>query len=90
MTPSTRFWPFLTIRVLKDQLKLFDKAIQEQMKVIPNTLTSVKGFGPVYASGILAEIGDTNCFKNQAALASLPVFAGVNINPASIPLTILI
>lgn len=59
----------VSIRTLKDQLKLFDKAIEEQMKVIPNTLTSVKGIGPVYAAGIIAEIGDIHRFKNQAALA---------------------
>jgi transposase len=59
---------------LKDQLKLFDKAIEEQMKVVPNTLTSVKGIGSVYAAGIIAEIGDINRFKNQAALAK---FAGI-------------
>jgi transposase len=64
----------LAIRALKDQLKLFDKAIEEQMKVIPNTLTSVKGIGPVYAAGIIAEIGDIHRFKNQAALAK---FAGI-------------
>jgi transposase len=64
----------VAIRALKDQLKLFDKAIEEQMKVVPNTLTSVKGIGPVYAAGIIAEIGDINRFKNQAALAK---FAGI-------------
>lgn len=64
----------VAIRALKDQLKLFDKAIEEQMKVIPNTLTSVKGIGPVYAAGIIAEIGDIHRFKNQAALAK---FAGI-------------
>jgi len=62
------------IKSLKDQLKLFDKAIEEHMKIIPNTLTSVKGIGPVYAAGIIAEIGDINRFKNQAALAK---FAGI-------------
>jgi len=64
----------VAIRALKDQLKLFDKAIEEQMKVVPNTLTSVKGIGSVYAAGIIAEIGDINRFKNQAALAK---FAGI-------------
>ncbi|NSW92572.1 MAG: IS110 family transposase [Firmicutes bacterium] len=64
----------IAIRALKDQLRLFDKAIEEQMKVIPNTLTSVKGIGPVYAAGIIAEIGDIGRFKNHAALAK---FAGI-------------
>jgi transposase len=64
----------VAIRALKDQLKLFDKAIEEHMKVIPNTLTLVKGIRPVYAAGIIAEIGDIKRFKNQAALAK---FAGI-------------
>ncbi len=64
----------VSIRTLKDQLKLFDKAIEEQMKIIPNTLTSVKGIGPVYAAGLIAEIGDIKNFKNQASLAK---FAGI-------------
>ena len=39
------------------------------MELIPNTLTSVGGIGPVYSAGIIAEIGDINRFPNQAALA---------------------
>ena len=63
-----------TIKTLKDQLSLFDNAIEEIMKTIPHTLTSVKGIGPVYATGIIAEISDINRFKNQAALAK---YAGI-------------
>jgi transposase len=65
---------YVAIKALKDQLKSFDKAIEAQLKVIPNTLTSVKGIGPVYTAGIIAEIGDINRFSNQAALAK---FAGI-------------
>ena len=46
-----------------------DKAIEKQLVLIPNTLTSVKGIGLVYASGIIAEIGDINRFNNHAGLA---------------------
>jgi transposase len=42
--------------------------------VIPNTLTSVKGIGPVYSAGIIAEVGDIHRFKNQAALANTQVW----------------
>lgn len=62
------------IKAYKEQLKIFDKAIEEQAKLIPNTLTSVKGIGPVYSAGIIAEIGDIHRFKDQAALAK---FAGI-------------
>ncbi|NLM77181.1 MAG: IS110 family transposase [Ruminococcaceae bacterium] len=64
-----------TIRFYAQQLKDYDKLIEAQMTGIPNTLTSIKGIGPVYAAGILAEIGDVNRFKDQAALAS---FAGLS------------
>lgn len=46
---------FATMNANKEQLKILDKAIEEQFKLIPNTLTSVKGIGLVYAAGIAAE-----------------------------------
>lgn len=58
-----------SIRAMEQQIKAFDKAIADQMTLIPNTLTSIKGIGPVFSAGILAEIGDINRFPNQAALA---------------------
>jgi transposase len=58
-----------TIRFHQHQLKQYNKAIAQLMKSIPNTLTSIKGIGPVYAAGILAEIGEITRFKDQAALA---------------------
>ena len=39
------------------------------MALIPNTLQSIPGVGPVYAAGIIAEIGEINRFNSQAALA---------------------
>ena len=58
-----------TIRLLQGQVKEYDKAIEKQLSTIPNTLTSVKGIGLVYAAGIIAEIGDINRFPSQASLA---------------------
>ena len=58
-----------SMRAMESQIKEFDKAIAEQVKLIPNTLQSIPGIGPVYSAGIIAEIGDINRFKNQAALA---------------------
>ena len=57
------------MRAMEQQIKAFDKAIADQMELIPNTLTSIKGIGPVYSAGIIAEIGDINRFPNQASLA---------------------
>lgn len=64
-----------TIRFYEHQLKDYDQLIEAQMTGIPNTLTSIKGIGPVYAAGIIAEIGDVTRFKDQAALAN---FAGLS------------
>lgn len=58
-----------TMRAMDAQIKALDKAIAQQMTIIPNTLTSVKGIGPVYAAGLIAEIGDVNRFDSQASLA---------------------
>ncbi len=58
-----------SIRALDAQIKAFDKAIADQIELIPNTLRSIKGIGPVYSAGIIAEIGDINRFPNQATLA---------------------
>lgn len=58
-----------TIRLLQGQVKEYDKAIEKQLSAIPNTLTSVKGIGLVYAAGIIAEIGDIRRFPSQASLA---------------------
>ena len=58
-----------SIKALEAQIKEFDKAIAAQMELIPNTLASIKGIGPVYSAGIIAEIGDINRFPNQAKLA---------------------
>ena len=58
-----------SMRALESQIKSLDRYIAEQLELIPNTLTSVKGIGPVFAAGIIAEIGDISRFNNQAALA---------------------
>lgn len=58
-----------SIRAIQEQIKALDKAISEQIKLIPNTLESIPGIGSVYSAGIIAEIGDINRFDNQAALA---------------------
>ena len=58
-----------SIKALETQIKTLDKAIAAQIELIPNTLMSIKGIGPVFAGGIIAEIGDINRFDDQAALA---------------------
>lgn len=58
-----------TIRLLQKQVKEYDKAIEKQLNAMPQTLTSIKGIGSVYAAGIIAETGDINRFTGQAAPA---------------------
>ena len=58
-----------SIKALESQIKEFDKAIAAQMELLPDVLTSIPGIGPVYAAGIMAEIGDINRFESHAQLA---------------------
>jgi transposase len=59
---------------MESTVKSYDKVIAEQLATIPNTLMSIKGIGPVFAAGIIAEVGDINRFPNQAALGK---YAGI-------------
>ena len=63
-----------SMRALKEQIKVLDKAIEQQFEIIPNTLTSIPGIGKVYSAGIIAEIGDIHRFDSQASVAK---FAGL-------------
>src|SRR5690606_28457701 len=58
-----------TIQHMESQVKRLDKEIAKLMKAIPQTLTSVKGIGDVFAAGLIAEIGDVKRFKDHHALA---------------------
>lgn len=62
------------IRTIKEQVKSLDKAIADHLATFPQTLDTVSGIGPVFASGILAEIGDIHQFKSHREVAK---FAGL-------------
>jgi len=47
--------------------KQLDRAIADQLAAYPTTLTSIPGIGPVYAAGIIAEIGDIARFGGEEA-----------------------
>src|SRR5690606_14030647 len=57
----------------QEQLKSLKKAIQDHLDTIPQTLDSVPGIGPIFASGILSEV-DIHQFKTHKELAK---FAGL-------------
>lgn len=59
----------LAMRAMEAQIKSLEKAIEQQFEIIPNTLTSIPGIGPVYSAGIIAEIGDIHRFETQASVA---------------------
>ena len=59
------------IRATKAQLKVLDKSIERLAQVIPEIqiLQSIPGIGPIYASGIIAEIGQIERFEDQTKIA---------------------
>lgn len=67
------------IAMLKKELKNLDKQILDFSKSLNSNamtvLTSIPGVGPVYAAGIISEIGDISFFKNDSALAKYAGFA---------------
>ena len=58
-----------SIRAIESQIKALDKEIERQFLNIPNTLTSIRGIGPVFSAGIIAEVADVNRFKGHPSLA---------------------
>lgn len=64
---------FNCIDTFKKEIKAIDDAIEKTIKGMnPNALTilkSIDGIGPVFAAGIIAEIGDINVFHSSDALA---------------------
>lgn len=66
------------IQCIENQIKMIDKAIEKEMKGLYPTgyqsLMSITGIGPVFAAGILSEIGDISYFKNDGSLAKYSGF----------------
>lgn len=64
---------FNCIHAFEREQKSLDKAIEETVKGLNPTeyqiLKSIPGIGPVYAAGILAEIGSVKCFPSNDSLA---------------------
>ncbi len=50
------------LAVLERQIQRLDAAIAQRLQAIPNTLTTIPGIGPVFAAGLIAEIGDIRRF----------------------------
>lgn len=54
---------------MEKEIAKLDKEIEKIMKSISETLSSVKGIGPVFAAGIIAEVGDIVWFSYHNSLA---------------------
>jgi transposase len=69
---------FNCIKAYETEIKALNSAIERTIKGINTTeyqsLLSIPGIGPVYASGILSEIGTISAFNSQDALA---MYAGL-------------
>jgi len=62
------------IRHLKQEIKSVTRNIEHEMGGLGTPLLSVPGIGPVFAAGLLAEIGHVQRFTDEASLAK---FAGL-------------
>lgn len=57
------------IRTFEKQIKELDKSIERIMKAVPQPLQTIPGIGPVFAAGIIAEIGQIERFVNEEKIA---------------------
>ena len=75
---------FNCISAYQAEIKVVDNAIEKVIKGLNTTeyqcLVSIPGIGPVFASGILSEIGSISAFHSQDALAK---YAGLVWKPVS-------
>lgn len=86
---------FNCINAFEQELKAINKAIDKTVKGLnPEEyliLNSIPGVGPVYAAGILAEIGSIRYFKSNDALAKYAGdSSGTRMTPVSLKVKILI
>lgn len=69
---------FNCIQAFEKELKAINKAIKKTVNGINpveyQILMSIPGFGPVYSSGILAELGSVHAFPKNDAIAK---YAGI-------------
>jgi len=59
------------ILLLKRQISILNKDINNILKELNQTLTTIKGIGPVLASEVIAEVGDVNTFSSARQLVKL-------------------
>ena len=57
------------MRTYQSQIKEIEKGIESLMSSLPQTLESIPGVGPVFAAGIVAEIGQIERFTDETRIA---------------------
>ncbi|QDZ77281.1 IS110 family transposase [Bacillus cereus] len=57
------------IRTFQQQIKELEKSIKKIMAGLTQTLESIPGVGPVFAAGIIAEIGQIERFNDETKIA---------------------
>ncbi|PEN73390.1 IS110 family transposase, partial [Bacillus cereus] len=57
------------IRTYQQQIKELEKSIKRIMAGLSQTLESIPGIGPVFAAGIIAEIGQIERFDDETKIA---------------------
>ncbi|PFL68523.1 IS110 family transposase [Priestia megaterium] len=62
------------IRTFQQQIKELEKSIKKIMAGLTQTLESIPGVGPVFAAGIIAEIGQIERFEDETKIAK---YAGI-------------
>jgi len=72
-------WTLQDIRYLEAQIQAVDRRIAREPAARTKRLRTVPGIGPVFAAGILAEIGDITGFADDDQVAQ---FAGLTWPPA--------
>ncbi|MBD2813124.1 IS110 family transposase, partial [Xenorhabdus sp. Vera] len=58
------------IRTYQRQIKELEKSIKRIMAGLTQTLESIPGIGPIYAAGIIAEIGQIERFDDETKIAT--------------------
>jgi transposase len=69
-------WSFQLVTFLEHQVQRVNTAIAETMQGFPHTLNTIPGIGPVFAAGIIAELGDLARFDHDEA--KVAQFAGLH------------
>ena len=80
-----------SMRALKEQVKVLDKAIEQEFEIIPNALTSIPGIGKVYSAGIIVSLRSATftVLALKPRLPSSPALSGLSTSPVNLRLNTL-